>query len=71
MLRVPVLSAPFTRSATMRADDANQLILLSSATLPIDFNLQLVELLPKPLVHSPDQASIKITRSSANLAYSM
>jgi len=31
---VPVLSAPFTRSATMRADDANQLILLLSATLP-------------------------------------
>jgi hypothetical protein len=41
LLRVPVLSAPFTRSATMRAGDANQLILLSSATLPIDLALQL------------------------------
>jgi hypothetical protein len=28
------LSAPFTRSATMRAGDADQLIPLSSATLP-------------------------------------
>ena len=48
-----------------------------AALFIIDFNLQLAEFLPKPFVHGPNQpvvslkASIKITRSSANLAYSM